>query len=202
MIPGAIDESALLHVHISYLTRYSADEFSALIGFPLFLVTSLYRLSRFPLRPLSTSTLIILILDLLSSFFHGLSIAVAVIAVIVVAAVAASSCPPAMPPRSRSEKPDGIFIYGLVHNKTPPFPRESKIADRRFRSWSRQGLCFCFDITEAPHYFRNCVEKCWRPASPQRERKIAKITWNATNDVPVYGVLRHTQERRWFKFAK
>jgi len=66
MISGAIDESALLHVHISYLTRYSADEFSALIGFPLFLVASLYRLSRFPLRPLST--LIILILDLLSSF--------------------------------------------------------------------------------------------------------------------------------------
>lgn len=41
---------------------------------------------------------------------------------------------PAMPLRSRSEKPDSIFICGMVHNKTPPFPRGSKIADRRFRS--------------------------------------------------------------------
>lgn len=41
---------------------------------------------------------------------------------------------PAMPPHSRSEKPDGIFICGTVHNKTPPFPSGSPIADRQFRS--------------------------------------------------------------------
>jgi len=32
---------------------------------------------------------------------------------------------PAMQPHSRSEKPDGIFICGLVHNKTLPFLRGS-----------------------------------------------------------------------------
>lgn len=134
MIPGAIDESALLHVHTSYLTRYSADEFSALIGFPLFLVTSLYLLSRFLLRPLFTSSSS-------SSAFSSSLLSRALRRSRSYCSHRRHRCPclflsPAMPPRSRSEKPDGIFICGLVHahNKNPPFPRGSKFADRRFRS--------------------------------------------------------------------
>lgn len=131
MIPGAIDESALLHVHTSYLTRYSADEFSALIGFPLFLVTSLYLLSRFLLRPLFTSSSSSSAFPPL--FFHVLSVAAAVIAVIVVTAVPASSyprqCHRAHVPRNRTAFSSVAWCTHTIRTLRFPADRSLPIDD-------------------------------------------------------------------------
>lgn len=171
MIPGAIDESALLHVHTSYLTRYSADEFSALIGFPLFLIASLCRLSRFP--PLSPVLRALLVLGLLSSL---LSRALRRNRSYCSRRRRRSRClflSPAMPPHSRSEKPDSIFIcWCTIRLRRFPEDRRSPIDDSD-RKVDEDSV---FAPTKVSYYFQLRGKMSINPASPRRGKKVAKIT--------------------------
>lgn len=203
MISGAIDESALLHVHTSYLTRYCADEFSALTGSPLFLFASFYPLSRFSSRPFftsssSSSSSFSVSSSLLFSFTSSPCIAAAVIAVVVVAAVAASSsysrqCHRTHVPRNRT-----VFSSVAWRTMRPPsFPRvdrRSPIDDSDRKVDEDSGfLFFCLGLAEALHYFCSCVEKCRLDVQSSLSTRKKSCENHVKCDIT--SMLHHTQER-------
>lgn len=71
--------------------------------------------------------------------------------------VVASFLFPAKPPRSRSEKPERIFIGDLVHNERDPHPshrdRRSPIPDRKVGAEPRF-------LSRPGSLLSHCVEKC------------------------------------------
>lgn len=173
MIPGAIDDSTLLHVRTSYLTRYSADEFSALIVFPLFLITVSLPSSRFS-RPFSASSRchpqsrvssLLFFRELRSRGYCSRRRRL--------------SLPLLIPGNTTAlmfQETGRHFHRGSVHNETDPAV-SPRIEDRRSTIpivKSARAL-FLLRHGRTASLLSHCVEKC-RLDVPRRGRKVAKIT--------------------------